>query len=295
MLAIDGIDLIAGITRLWQYIKTLIYQAKYKVGLVSMDDIVETHSMRISRHLEELILDGTLQPGDKVPSERQLAQRLKASRPLIREALKELRGRGVIETRHGKGSFIIGMLNDVQNETPLARLYDSHPRLLYDLLEVRELLESEAACLAAERGTEKDFYKITKAYNAMSAPPEAFNEVATSDIGKSRLYMAQLDHAFHRAIYEASHNPVLVHTLQSLMQLMLNSVMASVSNLYHRDRQKQQIDKHHRQIYNAIIDRKPETAKRVAAEHIRNVRERMLEIEREEQRLERAKIWAQEE
>jgi GntR family transcriptional activator of glc operon len=268
----------------------------YKDTFVSTDDIVETHSMRVSRHLEELILDGTLQPGDKVPSERLLAQRLKVSRPTIREALKGLRGRGVIETRHGQGSFIIGMLSDVQNETPLARLYYSHPRLLYDLLEVRELLECEAARLAAERGTEKDFYKITKAYNAMSAEPEALDEGTSTarDIGKSRLYKAQLDHAFHRAIYEASHNPVLVHTLQSLMQLMLNSVMASVSNLYHRDRQKQQIDKHHRQIYNAIIDRKPETAKKAAAEHIRNVRDRMLEIEREEQREERAKIWGQE-
>jgi GntR family transcriptional activator of glc operon len=282
---------IAGITMLWQHINTLIY----KVTLVSINDIVETHSMRISRHLEELILDGTLQPGDKVPSERQLTQRLKASRPMIREALKELRGRGVIETRHGQGSFIVGMLSDVENTTPLARLYDSHPRLLYDLLEVREVLECEAACLAAERGTEKDFYKITKAYNAMSAAPEELNDSAStaSDIDKSRLNMAKLDHAFHRAIYEASHNPVLVHTLQSLMQLMLNSVMASVSNLYHRDRQKQQIDKHHRQIYNAIIERKPETAKKVAAEHIRNVRDRMLEIERAEQREERAKIWGQ--
>jgi GntR family transcriptional activator of glc operon len=187
-------------------------------------------------------------------------------------------------------------LSDVQNKTPLARLYDSHPRLLYDLLEVRELLECEAAGLAAERGSEKDFYKITKAYNAMSIPLEVLNKGknTVSDIGKSRLHMAQLDHAFHRAIYEASHNPVLVHTLQSLMQLMLNSVMASVSNLYHRDRQKQQIDKHHQQIYNAIIERKPETAKKAAAEHIRNVRDRMLEIEREEQREERAKIWEQE-
>lgn len=259
---------------------------------MSTDSIVETHSMRVSRHLEELILDGTLQPGDKVPSERQLTQRLKVSRPTIREALKNLRGRGVIETRHGQGSFVVGMLDDVNNETPLARLYYSHPRLLYDLLEVRELLECEAAQLAAERGTEKDFYKITKAYNAMNGKPESVNQdiKIAGDVGKANLHMAQLDHAFHRAIYEASHNPVLVHTLQNLMQLMLNSVVASVTNLYHRDRQKQQIDKHHQQIYNAIMNRQPETAKKVASEHIRNVRDRILEIEREEQREERAKI-----
>ncbi len=249
------------------------------------DPIATTQSMVISRRLEEHIIDGTLQPGDRVPSERQLAQRLKVSRPLVREALKELRGRGVIETRHGKGSFIIGMLKSIEQESPLTRLYESHPRLLYDLLEVRELLEGQAALLAAERGTEKDFYKITKAYNAM-------NTAEQDESNKEQA--AHLDHAFHRSIYEASHNPVLVHTLQSLMQLMLNSVMASVSNLYHRDRQKQQIDKHHRQIYNAIIDRKPESAKQSATEHIRNIRDRMLEIEREEQRLVRAKLWDQE-
>lgn len=250
------------------------------------NDIVKTRSMAISQRLEELILDGTLQPGDKVPSERQLSERLKVSRPLIRESLKELRGRGVIETRHGKGSFIIGMLDNKEDETPLSRLYENHPRLLYDLLEVRELLEAEAALLAAERGTEKDFYKITKAYNAMNLRKEDEHDL---------IQAAHLDHAFHRSIYEASHNPVLVHTLQSLMQLMLNSIVASVTNLYHRDRQKQQIDKHHRQIYNAIIDRKPETAKKVATEHVRNIRDRMLEIEREEQRLAREKSWHQQE
>ncbi len=245
-------------------------------------EVVSTRSTTISRQLEELILDGTLQPGDKIPSERQLSQRLSASRPLIREALKELRGRGVINTLHGKGSFVTGMLENKNNETPLSRLYQQHPRLLYDLLEVRELLEGEAALLAAERGTEKDLYKITKAYYAMSNLPKK---------EKDLLKAAHLDHAFHRSIYEASHNPVLVHTLQSLMQLMFSSVVASVSNLYHRDSQKQQIDKHHYKIYNAIIDRKPESAKSAAVEHTRNIRDRMLEIERQEERLNRAKLW----
>ena len=241
-------------------------------------------STLISRHLEELILDGTLQPGDKIPSERQLCQRLKASRPLIREALKELRGRGVIDTEHGKGSFVIGMLDKTQNVNPLARLYENHPRLLYDLLEVRELLEGEASSLAAERGTTKDLYKITKAYQAMNQSPEN---------NKDLLDTARLDHAFHRSIYEASHNPVLIHTLQSLMQLMLNSVVDSITSLYYLDRQKKQIDSNHLNIYNAIINREPEKAKRMAIEHIHNIRDRMLEIEREEERSQRANRWHQ--
>lgn len=244
-----------------------------------------TRATNIVRRLEQLILDGTLQPGDKVPSERLLSQRLNVSRPLIREALKELRGRGVIETRQGKGSFIIGMLKSVEKETALTRLYESHPRLLYDLLEVRELLEGQAAFLAAERGTEKDFYKITKAYDTM-------NKTQNQPIDLSEA--AQLDLDFHRSIYQASHNPILIHTLQSLLQIMLDSVMASVLNLYHRDRPKQQIDQHHHRIYKAILNRKPVSAKKAAVEHTRHIRDRMREIEREERRLLREKIWDQE-
>ena len=249
------------------------------------DAITPSRSILISRHLEELILDGTLQPGDKIPSERQLCQRLQASRPLIREALKELRGRGVIDTVHGKGSFVIGMLDETHNINPLTRLYENHPRLLYDLLEVRELLEGEAYSLAAERGSTQDLYKITKAYQAMNQSPEN---------NKDLLDTARLDHAFHRSIYEASHNPVLIHTLQSLMQLMLNSVVDSITSLYYLDRQKKQIDSHHLYIYNAIINRKPEEAKRMAIEHIHSIRDRMLEIEREEERSQRANRWHRE-
>ena len=67
-------------------------------------------SQEISYRLERLILDGGLAPGQKIPSERQLAARLRVSRAIIREALHELQGRGVIETRHGKGSFVASLV-----------------------------------------------------------------------------------------------------------------------------------------------------------------------------------------
>ena len=239
-------------------------------------------SRSISHRLEQLILDGTLQPGQKVPSERQLSARLGVSRSLLREALKELRGRGVIETRHGKGSFVVGMLPAPEEDNALSRLYNSHPRMLYDLLEVRELLEGQAAFLAAERGTEKDFYRITSAYNTLDAYDSQHGEFMDA---------ARLDHAFHRTLYDASHNPILTHTLQNLMQLMQNSIIASVANLYHREQPKAQIDKHHRQIFNAVIERKPDAARKAATSHVRDVRDRMREIEQQEQRLIRAEKW----
>jgi GntR family transcriptional activator of glc operon len=101
---------------------------------------------------------------------------------------------------------------------------------------------------------------------------------------------ARLDHAFHLAVSEASHNPVLVHTLQSLTDLMLSTVFASVNNLYHRPLQKRQIDRQHTRLYRAILERLPEQAQRAARDHINGIRDNLREIEQEEQRLVRASM-----
>ncbi len=230
----------------------------------------------IARRLEQLILNGELAPESRIPSERQLAERLGVSRSMIREALKTLQGRGIIETRHGQGSFVSGILPEVGDSSPLMHLFKDHQRTLYDLLEVRELLEGQAAGLAAERGTDSDFYYVTKAFRAMEeASPQA---------------NAELDHAFHRAIVEASHNPVLVHVLNSLKQLTLQSVYASVSNLSHREQFRAQIDRHHRQIHSAVIGRKPQAARKAAAAHVRHVSDSLRAIEQEEQHLIRGAV-----
>lgn len=245
-------------------------------------DKPESTSFAIARRLEQLILDGTLKAGKRIPSERQLAARLGVSRTVMREALKELRGRGLIATRQGQGSTVVGLVPRLEASSPLVYLFEDHPRTLFDLLEVRELLEGRAASLAAERGTDEDLRRISRAFEALEAA-----EPNRPDPYES----ARLDHAFHQAVCEASHNPVLVHVLQSLMQLMLTSVLASVNNLYHRPAYKDQIDRHHRQIYNAVIGRRPDWARKAATEHIRRIRDWMHEIEREEQRLDRSVIW----
>ena len=225
----------------------------------------------IATHLEQMILDGSLAPEKKMPSERQLAARLGVSRAIVREALHELHGRGMIETRHGKGSFVACVVPPVEESSPLMLAFSDNARTLYDLFEVREQLEGQAAALAAERANEKDQYRIQQAFEAMEAADPLTN--------------AELDHAFHRAIVEASHNPVLVHVLGSLKGLMLNSVQASVANLNHRRSFKQQIDKHHRQIYHAVISRQAHWARKAAMAHVRHVSESLRQIEEREKHL----------
>jgi len=237
----------------------------------------QSTAQSVAYQVEQMILDGALAPGDKIPSERQLMARLQVSRSIVREALKALQGRGLIETRHGQGSFVRDTLAEPENDGPLMQLFFDHTRTLYDLYEVRETLEGQAASLAAERGTDQDLYWITKAFNVM---------VEEEDASK----MAERDHAFHKAIVEASHNGVLMHTLSSLKGLVLYSVAASVTNLSHRDSFKQQMDKHHRQIYQAIIKRQPQKAQKAAMAHVRHVRDSLKAIERQGEVIIRAEL-----
>ncbi len=232
----------------------------------------------VAQRIERLIVDGVLKVGQALPSERRLCERLGISRSALREGLRVLRGRGIIETAQGRGSFV-APLSDGGDTSPLLHLFASQQRTLYDLLEVRVLLEGESARLAALRGSEADFIRLGRRYAEMVAaqasPPESLDPREH----------ARLDHAFHLAICEAAHNPVLLHTLQSLTDLMLTTVFASVNNLYHRPPCKKQLDRQHARLYHAVIERLPEQARRAARDHIHGIRDSLREIEQEEQRL----------
>lgn len=239
----------------------------------------------VAERIESLIMDGVLKAGQALPSERRLTEKLGVSRTALREGLKTLRARGIIHTSQGKGSFVAPIAQ--VDAGPLVHLFHSQPRTLYDLLEVRALLEGESARLAAIRGTEADFIMIRRRFHAMREAQHQQTDTSTH---------AHLDHAFHLAICEASHNAVLMHTLQSLTDLMLGSVFACVNNLYHRQPHKQQIDRQHEAIFNAVIARDPEGARQAATDHVNSVCQSLREIEQDEQRLVRATLrlegWA---
>ncbi|WP_373293566.1 transcriptional regulator GlcC [Pseudomonas matsuisoli] len=236
----------------------------------------------VAERIERLIVDGVLKTGQALPSERRLCERLGISRSALREGMRVLRARGIIQTAHGKGSFVAS-LSPPADASPLMHLFGSQPRTLYDLLEVRGLLEAESARLAALRGTEADFILLGRRYREMV---DAHAQLEGLDAREH----ARRDHAFHLAICEASHNPVLVHTLQSLTDLLLNTVYASVNNLYHRPPRMKQIERQHSRLYHAVINRLPEQAQRAARDHIHGIRDSFQEIEQEEQRLIRASM-----
>lgn len=234
----------------------------------------------VAARLEHLILDGVFRPGQLLPSERRLCERLGVSRSSLREGLRALRSKGIIVTRQGRGSVVADLVPG-RDDSPLMHLLRDHPRTLYDLLEVRSLLEGESAKLAAERATPADRVLIQRRYEAMV---EYVKECPKIEVKQ----LAHLDHAFHLAICQASHNPVLVHTLQTLTDLLLSSVFASVKNLYHREAPREMINRQHARLYRAIIEGKPQAAKRAALDHLAGIGEQLREIETEDQRLERS-------
>ncbi|MDI5933239.1 transcriptional regulator GlcC [Halomonas kalidii] len=234
----------------------------------------------VAARLEKLILDGVFRPGQLLPSERRLCDKLGVSRASLREGFRILRSKGIIETRHGHGSTVAHLL-PAQDQSPLMHLFRSHPRTLYDLLEVRALLEGESARLAASRGTPADRVLISRRYREMADYAEAADPIDVEQL-------ARLDHAFHLAICQASHNPVLVHTLQSLTDLLLSSVFASVKHLYHRPGPREMINRQHARLHRAVVQGKPELARRVALEHLSSIGDNLREIEAENERLERS-------
>lgn len=239
---------------------------------------------QVATHIEQLVADSVLKVGQALPSERRLMERLGCSRSALREGLRVLRGRGIIRTEHGRGSFVAATVAAHTNN-PMMHLFASQPRTLFDVLEVRLLLEAEAARLAASRATGADLVLLRRQFDAWQAAQEV-----AADQSLPADEHARRDHAFHRAIAEAAHNPVLVHTLESLNELMLGSVFASVKHLYTRPHYKQQIDRQHHRIFRAVEQRKPDAAYRAARGHVLSVRDNLREVESEAERITRATL-----
>ena len=237
-------------------------------------------STQLARQLEQMIIAGSLKPGDRVPSERALCAQFDLSRSAVREALQELRGRGLIETRQGQGSRVAALLR-LQPQDPILQLFKNNAETLYDLLDVRALLEGRAAFWAASRATAADIRLLEGCYEKMAA-------VHAADVPVDEKARADLD--FHLEIAEAAHNPVLSHTLRALTDLLLTSVYASLNNLYHQASHKRLIDSQHKKLYRAILQGKAVAARRAAEAHIAAIKETLREKDGEALRVIRAQL-----
>lgn len=229
----------------------------------------------IADHLERLILEGALRPGEKLLPERDLAERLNVSRPSLREALDKLAARGLVRSERGGGTFVAELLESTLT-TPLAQLLQTHPEATYDYLDFRCVVEGEAARLAAERGTAVDREILERRFHAIR---DAHGELDPSD-------EADADADFHLSIYEMSHNLVLLHIMRGFSSMLRNDVFYNRNRLYSRQGVRDLLLEQHTAIFEAVYAGKPEEAAIAAERHIRFTRTALQEINEADARLE---------
>ena len=173
----------------------------------------ERLAQAVVKQIELLILRGVLRPGERLPSEREMAERLGVSRPSLREAIADLQSRGLLVSRAGSGIFVAEVLGSAFSPA-LTRLFATHEEAVFDYIAFRRDMEGMAVERAAMAGSETDLKVVDSIFRKMEA---AHRKRDPSD-------EARLDAQFHLAIIEASHNVIMLHMMRSMYQLLREGV-----------------------------------------------------------------------
>ncbi|MGB0661964.1 MAG: FadR/GntR family transcriptional regulator [Mangrovicoccus sp.] len=207
--------------------------------------------------IEDMLVAGILKQGTRLPSERDLAEALDVSRPKLREALKRLEDNGLIEVRHGEGSFVAELTGQAMSNA-LLHLYARHSGAFFDYLEYRRAQESFAARLAAERATDADCQIIQAHMATLQKTWEDGDDIASREA----------DLVFHAAVVDASHNSTLVHMMGSIYLLTRQGIFYNRGFLRSIDGTGRALLDQHLEIGQAVLDRQPERAQKAAEAHL---------------------------
>jgi GntR family transcriptional repressor for pyruvate dehydrogenase complex len=171
----------------------------------------QTLTQRAEEQLQDLIVSGKLKAGDRLPAETEMGKMLGVSRTVVREAVRLLSARGLVEARTGSGIYVRGM-NSAMISDPMDLLLRSRAITVDDIVEVRQLLEVHLAGLAAQRASEDDIGAMKEAVKALDDP------------GLSPREYGEIDVAFHERLAVAAGNPLFTVLAQSINAVMLDPI-----------------------------------------------------------------------
>ena len=221
----------------------------------------QLHSARLYEQvvdqIEANIHQGNLKAGDKLPPERELGEQFGVSRTVVREAIKALRQKGLVEIRPGKGTFVTDGTSEVMRESIGHMVKVDRDRGLSNLMQVREMLEPEIAASAAELATPDDLDEMRLAIEAMDA-----------SLADAEAYI-EADQQFHHALAKATRNHLLLSLIDPIVDLLLEQRL----KIFHAgtggaDRGQY----HHRRIFEAVSKGDAEAARREMVAHLEQVR-----------------------
>lgn len=214
---------------------------------------------QVAAQVEQRILNGELHNGDRLPTERELAEQFQVSRTAVREALKILAQKGLVDMKPGRGTIVIdGAHAALQDSLGLViKLQLGEIGGSKNLVEVREILEVEIAGLAAARATEKEIARMSDAV-----------EIMDRSLHDADRFIAA-DNQFHEALALATQNTLILVLIQSIVNLLSEQrkqIFATGDGPL-----RGQI--HHKRILQSIIEHDPETARLAMRAHLLQVRE----------------------
>lgn len=224
-------------------------------------------SQSVVEQIELLILRGVLRPGERLPSERDLSDRMGVSRPSLREAVSELQETGLLETKAGSGIFVSDRL-DSSFSTALTGLLARHDEAVYDYIDFRRDLEGLAVERAARLASDTDLKVIDNIFKKMEAAPA----------GKG----ADLDADFHSAIVEASHNVMIVHVMRAMYDLLKRGVFYNRQIIVQMYNTRLDLLNQHREINDALQERNPVRARAAIEAHMDFVAQAYADLRRAE-------------
>lgn len=216
-------------------------------------DEPNTHrTMQVVNHIRSLIENGTLQPGDKIPPEREFARTLKISRASLRTGIGYMAAMGVMKIRHGVGTFVADGPPEF-GKASLGMMGALHGFQTWQMFEARIILESNIAALAAERGKDEHYTALAEEVAEMFAAMESPADFLIHDV------------LFHRIISQASGNPILAAVIETITSALYDKRRKTVE----RSIDMRESAEMHREIYRAIRARRPQEARKLMEEHLR--------------------------
>jgi len=223
-----------------------------------------------------MVVSGGLSPGDRLPPERELVQLLGVSRTVVREALNLLEARGIVSIEHGRGAVVSDGSTSAVRDT-LGMLLRMRAEVLWELLEMRQVLEVEVSGLAAERAGAEDVTAMRAQLDRMRALIDTPEGYVDADV------------EFHALLARGARNGVLLTMLEPVVDLLRASreVSASRPGSARRDLRE------HEEILRRVEEGDAEGARREMRVHLANTAED-IEAALAEGALEAAEIWEKE-
>ena len=215
---------------------------------------------QIVEQIEKLILEGVLDTGSKLPSERELGEQFGVSRTVIREAIKALHEKGLVIVQPGRGTFITGDSSTAMRHSLDMMVKYSQDGGLEDLFLIRNILEPEIAAIAAVKATQDDIQRLEQALQTMDE---------TLDDGEKFI---EADQQFHYQLAVATQNtfiPVLINAFVDYLQKQRSRIF-DVEGGPARGQQ------HHRNILKAVSERDPDGARNAMRAHMKQIREDIM-------------------